>query len=211
MTGRLMPTHPVIGLMTSSRLPDIHHLIHTHFPTAQLRPLHSTADLQGITAVLAGGGPDLSPGLYGQPDRHCGPTHPARDRRETELLRAVLERELPFLGLCRGAQLLNVTLGGTLHQDLQAERGSAHEPLHPVQWAPSAPSSLRHLSTVNSSHHQGVDTLAPTLSILAWSPDHLPEAWHRPGALGVQFHPETLIHEDPRWLPLFAWWLSGAQ
>lgn len=55
-----------------------------------------------------------------------------------------------------------------------------------------------------------VAALAPSLTVLAEAPDGLPGAWHRPGALGVQFHPETLVHGDPRWRHLFGWWLGGA-
>src|SRR5215210_5475947 len=86
--------------------------------------------LERLDGVCLSGGPDLDPAAYGAPDRHVelGPTEPSLDAFELALARGALARGLPILGICRGAQALNVACGGTLHQHLpdhrQAEPGA---------------------------------------------------------------------------------------
>jgi putative glutamine amidotransferase len=198
-----------IGHLESSRMPDLQRLFTLHYPQCVLTPVSTLTELAGVDALLAGGGPDLHPSLYGQPNRWSHHTDAARDRADEVLLRAALQLHIPFLGLCRGAQLLNVVLGGTLYQDLEQQRGAGHPAQHVVRLVGEGAARFGAKMDVNSSHHQGVDRLAPSLTAIAFAPDGLPEAWVQPGALAVQFHPETLVHHDIRWLPLFDWWLEG--
>lgn len=199
-----------IGLLRSSRAADIEALFRTHYPQVTCRPLHFHLTIGEVDAVLAGGGPDLTPGLYGQENRDSRQVNPERDARELDTVLAALAAGVPFLGLCRGAQLLNVALGGTLWQDLETERGCAHPETHLVRFRGAGTRHLGEEALVNSTHHQGIDRIAPGLDVMATADDGLPEAWHRPGAIGVQFHPETLIRTDLGWRRLFDWWLAGA-
>lgn len=199
-----------IGLVESSRNGDLEALFRHSYPGVTLHPVHSPLTVREVDAVLAGGGPDLNPELYGQINRASRNVDAERDARELEIMRTVVESGVPFLGLCRGAQLLNVALGGTLYQDLETERGAGHEEVHPVRFSGIGIHHLGESAQVNSSHHQGLNRIGEGLEVIARAGDGLPEVWYRPGAIGVQFHPETLVHEDEHWLKLFDWWLGGA-
>ena len=160
------------------------------------------ADLDGL--VLTGGG-DVDPARYGQvPLSTTGTPHPVRDEHEISLVRSALRLGLPVLGICRGAQVLNVALGGTLHQhlpDVLAGRRHQGEPAEftttRVRTEPG--SRVRDLlgdeTTVHCYHHQAVDRLADGLRVAARAGDGTVEAVEGadPGAgflLGVQWHPE---------------------
>jgi len=179
------------------------------------------ADARGL--VLCGGA-DVEPKRYGEatlPDARVEVT-PGRDDLEWALLDAAREAGLPVWGICRGMQVLNVYLGGSLWQDLPSQRPSAiehsvPEPLdrlaHPVRvTAPETPLGTRLLGAngdglpVNSRHHQAVKRLAPGLLSVAESEDGLIEAFVLTGSgsngengdpgwwvRGVQWHPENLI------------------
>jgi len=126
-----------------------------------------------------------------------------RDELESALLRAALQRGLPVLGICRGAQLLNVTCGGSLYQDLSAfyvETPQVHSvwPHKPIVLQPDSRLS-RILSCtacrVNSLHSQAIRELAPDLRMVAWEPTGVVQAVEHqvlPFAIGVQWHPEYL-------------------
>jgi putative glutamine amidotransferase len=162
------------------------------------------SDMESLIARLDGvclsGGPDLDPEAYGARDRHAelGPTEPSLDAFELELARAALDRGMPLLGICRGAQALNVACGGTLHQHLPGHRQS--EPgctaTHEVEVLPRT--RLAGLlgagpHAVNSFHHQAVDRLGPGLRVSARAADGTVEAIEAAGfAIGVQWHAETL-------------------
>ncbi|PTA66943.1 gamma-glutamyl-gamma-aminobutyrate hydrolase family protein [Deinococcus arcticus] len=199
-----------VGVFESSRIADIERIFHHYYPDSRLTHVKSHLQLSEVDAVLAGGGPDLNPELYGQEDRACRHVNKARDARDLDLMHGLLGARLPFLGLCRGAQLLNVALNGTLYQDLATERGQGHLPVHSVAFSGTGARHLGDRTQVNSTHHQGIDRLGDGLEVIGRAADGLPEAWFRAGAIGVQFHPETLIHENPSWLRLFDWWLAGA-
>lgn len=161
----------------------------------------------GVRGLLLPGGGDPHPLLWGeQPHPGLGEVDPARDRWEIALCRAALSADLPVFGICRGMQLLNVALGGTLWQDL-AERGGslAHWQSAPIEcgWHSvvcrgtlaavygAASGEMR----VNSRHHQGIRRLGESLRAAAYAPDGLIEAIELPErrfALGVQWHPERL-------------------
>ena len=163
-------------------------------------------------AVLLTGGVDVDPREYGDAERH--PTvelDPARDNYELALARAALERDLPMLAICRGAQVLNVAAGGTLIQDLPTSEPSTIEHTilqpknaiaHDVIIAPDTRlAALLHAGPrpeprvpVNSRHHQSVKLLAPAFVVSATAPDGVIEAIEKPAAafcLGIQWHPEN--------------------
>ena len=161
-----------------------------------------------IDALLLAGGADLDPASYGG-DAHpeIVRTRPERDRFEMALARESVERDVPVLGICRGMQLLNVALGGTLVQHLPDELGDErHEPTpgrfaeHSVRLEPgslAARAASAELLTVKTHHHQGVAELGDGLVATGWAQeDDLIEAIEVPDrdfALGVLWHPE----EDP--------------
>jgi putative glutamine amidotransferase len=164
--------------------------------------------LDRIDALVLAGGGDIDPGCYGQARRPetSGVVH-ERDELELALAASAIERELPVLGICRGMQLINVALGGTLHQHLPqllghgehrrrpgSFEGSEHEVLlEPSSLAARAVGAGR--SVIKSHHHQGIDRLGEGLEITGRSAlDELPEALEAPDRdylLGVQWHPEA--------------------
>ncbi|MGW3654627.1 gamma-glutamyl-gamma-aminobutyrate hydrolase family protein [Streptomyces sp. NPDC005151] len=153
-----------------------------------------------LDAVVIAGGPDVDPVRYGA-DRHprTGPPAPERDAWELALIGAALESGTPLLGVCRGMQLLNVALGGTLIQHLNGHTGPLDTTgvfgAHPVTPVPGTlyASIVPEESPVPTYHHQAVDRLAPDLVASAHAADGTVEAIESPGpqwVLGVQWHPE---------------------
>ena len=177
-------------------------------------------------ALLLSGGGDVSPALYGQPV--CTSTlhtDPERDAFEFSLAHAFLERRKPILGICRGCQVLNCLLGGTLYQDLPEQLGLIHldDTLrHPIFCREGSVLSglFGPRFRVNSTHHQAIQTLAAPLKCTAFSTDGVIEAFEgaNPRQLlwGVQFHPERLTGElrDPRtpdFAPLFRTFVDASR
>lgn len=173
--------------------------------------------LNSCDGILFTGGQDVSPSLYGMEDKtgNVVPS-PERDSLETLLFRLVLEARKPVLGICRGLQLLNALLGGTLWQDLPSEhpselvhrQGKPYDvPCHPVTLSGSLKELLRKDTIqVNALHHQAVKELAPSLSPMAVAPDGIIEAAEMPGHpffQAVQWHPEFLFRTDPDNLAIF--------
>jgi putative glutamine amidotransferase len=160
----------------------------------------AAAVLDRLDGLCLSGGPDLDPDAYGATSRHpeLGPTEPSLDAFELALARQARARGIPVLGVCRGAQALNVACGGTLHQHLPGHRQTeaASQPTHEVHVrAGSHVARLlgagRH--AVNSFHHQAVDRLGAGLRAVARAPDGTVEAVEGDGFLiGVQWHAETL-------------------
>jgi putative glutamine amidotransferase len=162
-----------------------------------------------LDGLVLAGGADLDPGSYGaRPHEETHGTWPERDRFELALTHRALEREIPVLGICRGMQMLNVALGGTLdqhvpdsvgHQDHRAVPGTFSD--HDVRLDPGSLAARAvgaESSAVKSHHHQGIDELGEGLRVSGRSAaDELPEAIELGGdhfALGVLWHPE----EDER-------------
>jgi putative glutamine amidotransferase len=164
--------------------------------------------LDVIDGLLVAGGSDIDPSVYGA-ERHpaTAGTVVERDRFEIALTARALERDIPFLGICRGMQLLNVARGGTLlqhlpdshgHEDHRRSPGSFDGAEHDVRLqdgslAARTAGETRHAT--KSHHHQGIDRLGEGLRVSGWSAlDELPEAIEDPErayALGVQWHPEV--------------------
>lgn len=173
-----------------------------------LRALYARLD-----GVLIPGGGDIDSTLYHTPQHP--ETHeidPDRDRVELQLTRRAVEDRKPIFGICRGAQVFNVALGGTLYQDLPAERPSDLRHANPFPKFPrehlahsvkvEEESQLARLLgapivSVNSRHHQAVKEVAPGVDVSARAPDGVIEALELPAhpfALAVQWHPENLQH-----------------
>ena len=180
--------------------------------------------------LLLAGGPDVDPARYGESRTGAGlEVRAERDELDFAAFRAAAAASVPVFGICRGLQVVNVALGGTLWQDLstQRPRAVAHDAdaaghgrdfrAHALRArAPGLPSrfaaAVAGIVDVNSRHHQAVKDLAPSLVPLAASPDDLVEAFERPGAFcaAVQWHPEDLV-SDPLQRALFAPFLEACR
>ena len=190
----------------------------------QLRQLFDLLD-----GLLLPGGEDVDPAQYGQPPHeNLRQVSPLRDATELTLARWAMEEGRPLLAICRGIQVLNVALGGSLYQDIQSQLPQAQNHdwfpgyprnhlSHPVQVAPdSRLAGILGTTTlsVNSLHHQAVQDIAPGLEAVAWSPDGVCEALEAPGhpfALGLQWHPEELVDDDPRAQQIFDAWVEACR
>jgi putative glutamine amidotransferase len=165
--------------------------------------------LDRLDALLLAGGSDIDPAAYGAtPHARTGPTRPERDRFELALTHRALERDMPVLGICRGMEVLNVALGGTLIQhlpDVTGDERHLHTPGtfsdHEVRLEPGSLAARAvgaELTSVKSHHHQGTGELGEGVVASGWSlPDRLVEAIEVPDrsfALGVLWHAE----EDER-------------
>lgn len=163
--------------------------------------------------ILMTGGHDVDPKLYGETAKAtCGTACSSRDQMEAYLFKKALAEDKPVFGICRGVQLMNVLLGGTLYQDLPTEHPSQTEhhmtppydkPVHMVDVAVGTKladiiGAGRH--AVNSYHHQAIKDLAPEAEAMAYSEDGLVEAIAVPDKsfiAGVQWHPEFAFESDP--------------
>lgn len=241
------PAQPMIGLSTSEmRAPErIRHdprcepagrelALGLTYPDAVRRAgavpvVIPPMDLAGIEPLLDGlwglclsGGPDLHPAIYGaDPHPSLGPTEPELDRFEIALVRAAEAREMPVLAICRGLQVLNVSRGGTLTQDLPTLRRSD------VEHCQSQPASTRthdvtfeagslvaaclgvREARVNSFHHQAVARLGSGLRAVGWAPDGVIEAIEATDTsftVAVQWHAESMVRapEQAHLLEAFA-------
>jgi putative glutamine amidotransferase len=171
--------------------------------------------LRGLDGLLLTGGGDVDPALYGEaPHPKVYGVAPARDTVETAAVRAALDRRLPVLAICRGVQVLNVALGGSLYQDVGSDLGTSlrhsqeaprDQPSHKVVVEPATrlAETLGAVEIeVNSMHHQAVKQLGAGLRAVAWAPDQIVEGLELEDAsrfvLGVQWHPEELVaHSEP--------------
>ncbi|MBE6972865.1 MAG: gamma-glutamyl-gamma-aminobutyrate hydrolase family protein [Ruminococcaceae bacterium] len=168
----------------------------------------SGVDLSFDGLLLTGGG-DVAPARYGQENHGSLLIDLERDRTELALVRAYLDAGKPILGICRGMQILNVALGGTLIQDLGDNLNPFHRRIDAdkVHSIAAQEDSILHtlygpLFSVNSAHHQAADAPGNGVVISARSEAGVAEALELPGKplLGVQFHPErmtgTLLRPD---------------
>lgn len=177
-----------------------------------------------VDGLLLTGGGDIAPSRYGaQPVPETSGVDPGRDAFEIALVEEAVARDLPLLAICRGMQLLNVVLGGSLVQHLPAVTEHAHdltqrwaEGVHPVRIDPDS-----HLAEalgvvaveVNSIHHQAVERPAPGARAVAWAPDGTVEALEIPDSphvVAVQWHPE-LLEDWPEQQGLFGQLVAAAR
>ena len=179
--------------------------------------------LDSVDGIIFTGGEDISPLLFGEdPTKEVDTICYDRDKIELELFKRAYSRGMPILGICRGLQLINVALGGTLYQDINSQ----------------LPNSLGHISTynieggyhsvdiindtilydilgkekinVNSQHHQSVKELGKNLRVNALSSDGVIEGIETTTGnfvLGVQFHPEAMIEEAKEFINIFEYFI----
>lgn len=176
---------------------------------------------------LFSGGGDIAPSYFREaPHPCCGKVSPRRDAFELPLLRAAVRRGRPVLAVCRGVQVLNVALGGTIYQDIPSQLGieegrhRQQEPYdrthHEVELTPGgllARVTGKARLSVNSVHHQAVRDVAPGMVVEARSGDGVIEALSLAGredVLGVQWHPEQLFAQDAAQRALFAHLIARA-
>ncbi len=231
-----MAEMPLIGVTTSitiGKVPERAYVNSAYLGAIQqaggvpviLPPQLSSASLarllRGLDGLLLTGGGDIDPALFGEaPHATLSEVAPVRDTLESSAVQVALERRLPILAICRGIQLLNVALGGTLFQDVGTDPGTQlvhsqreprDQPTHKVRL--QAGSRLAEtLGTdeleVNSMHHQAVKTLGAGLSAVAWAPDQIIEGVEVTDSsrfvLGVQWHPEELCGDSEPARRLFA-------
>ncbi len=178
-------------------------------PVADMRALRGM--FERVDGLILTGGVDVAPELYGE-ERHprLGAVHPERDTAEVPLARWAVAEHKPLLGICRGIQLLNVALGGTLYQDLETQRPGPID--HEISAKHECWEGLDHGLTlaedsrlaellgeselqVNSLHHQALKDVAPGLRVVGHAPDGVIEAVEGTDGgfvLAVQCHPEQL-------------------
>ncbi len=182
-----------------------------------------------LDGLLLPGGGDIDPVHFCEA-RHPKCNEPSAERDDTELALArwAMEGGVPVLGICRGIQVLNVALGGSLFQDIQAQIPSAER----HDWYPNYPRDRRSHAVavtpdtrlahvvgattlpVNSLHHQSVKDVAPGLVVTGHSPDGIVESVEAPDhpfAVGVQWHPEELAESDARAQRLFDAFVEASQ
>lgn len=227
---------PLIGVTTSitiDKTPERAYVNSAYLSAVQqaggvpvvLPPQLSAASLarlaRGLDGVLLTGGGDIDPAAFGEsPHPTVYEVAPSRDTLETAVVGIALERRLPILAICRGIQLLNVALGGTLFQDVGTEPGTElrhgqqeprDQPTHKVRVA--AGSRLAETLgadelEVNSMHHQSVKALGKGLTAVAWAPDEIIEGIELDDrsrfVVGVQWHPEELVRHSEAARRLFA-------
>ncbi len=228
---------PLIGLTTYGRdAEDRYHLRATYIdavrraggmpvllPPGEPRALELLGRLDGL--VLAGGG-DIDPAIYGgSPHETIYMVDADRDRTELALARRAVEAKLPTLGICRGSQVLNVALGGSLIEHLPdvvgekvLHRTADRQPTRHGVAIDGASRLARILGTQSlepaSWHHQAVRRLAPGLEVVARAADGVVEAFELPShpwLVAVQWHPELRAAEDPAEQRLFDAFIQAAQ
>jgi putative glutamine amidotransferase len=174
-----------------------------------------------LQALIISGGNDISPEHYGGDIDAKVKSDPERDQLEMHWIRHALEKKIPLLGICRGAQLINVVLGGTLHQDIRPIRKRTYNrpgllPTKQVRLEPESnvarvcgKTRLR----VNSLHHQAIKDPGKNLRVVGRDLDDITQAVEcseGPTVIGVQWHPEYLFYL-PSQFALFRWLLRRAR
>lgn len=194
------------------------------FP-AGLDPSEAPGLVALVDGVLLSGGDDVDPSGYGAENTASTKTDQEVDRFEVAVLEAAREAGKPVLAICRGLQVLNVALGGSLHQEVTSAGGTHdlisgdHEEMnarrHVVTFTPGSLLSLAYGASeakVNTLHHQGVDRLAEGLAVEGKTDDGLIEAARWEGdwwVVGVQWHPERLDGDHQRLFTAFREAMAG--
>jgi putative glutamine amidotransferase len=225
---------PIIGITPSAQLDTLPHGTFLRYVTSApyvravetaggvpviLPPQRETIEqlMTVIDGLILSGGPDVDPARYG--DNYVHPEtygiDPDRDQFELDLFAAAMDQNIPVFGICRGIQVMNVALGGTLIQDVASEYPGAADIGHRQHERGLENSDVGHEVSavdstrlpifgntdlgVNSFHHQAIRDLAPDLIPVAYSPDQLIEAVvmrNNTEVFGVQWHPELMFERD---------------
>ena len=203
-------TKPRIGITTSPRRGAEYYVPYRRaVEAAGAEPVEvppGTPELPAVDGLLLPGGWDVDPALYGESkDEKVGPIDPELDETELRMFRQARQKELPVLGICRGQQVINVAMGGSLVQHLEGhevrEHGRSHL-AHTIEVDPESElgqAAREHKIRVNSFHHQAVKTLAPGLEQTARGEDGTVEGVESEDGLivAVQCHPEELTTDLP--------------
>ncbi len=178
--------------------------------------------ISGLDGLIATGGVDVHPTLYGEENSHSKGCNLSRDASEGALVKEALSQDKPLLGICRGMQIMNVALGGSLHQEINVaydvplqhtRQDNWDETIHTLKLIEASileelfPTTGR---KVNSSHHQSVNKPGEGLVIAGEAEDGVVEVIIMPGnnkVLGVQWHPERILHM-PGQTELAKWFVS---
>lgn len=186
-------------------------------PTVTTRE-EADAILARLDGIVFSGGKDVSPSMYGEDIlNETVSVDPVRDFSDSLLAVSAIESGKPVLAICRGAQLVNVVLGGTLYQDLSSQLpgniGHGGGAIHKIGLENGSVLARvygRDSIEVNSYHHQAVKDPAPGIRITARAADGIIESYETDRILAVQFHPEKSVQEgDDGWLRLFEAFVSG--
>ncbi|WP_245846360.1 gamma-glutamyl-gamma-aminobutyrate hydrolase family protein [Chromohalobacter canadensis] len=211
--GREMNSRPLIGITTSDHKSFLawacDRLAVWRAGGQPVRLSPSREIPEGLAGLMIGGGDDIGAQLYGGEVRLDVRVDPARDRLELALLERFLPQQLPVLGICRGAQIINVHCGGTLIGDIYTtyDHVRRQRTVLPRKQVDIATGSRLHTllgvsrCRVNSLHHQAVDRLGDTLHVVARDRNGLIQAIEAPECpylVGVQWHPEFLVFNRPQ-------------
>ncbi|MGN0905566.1 MAG: gamma-glutamyl-gamma-aminobutyrate hydrolase family protein [Bullifex sp.] len=172
-----------------------------------------------VDGLLLQGGKDISPSLYGEEKTpECGPNDIIEDKFHIDLIKEAIRQKKPILGICRGLQIINVTLGGTLYQHLPNQEHKHFEdyenPSHTITVVPGTKLASifgEGILPVNSLHHQGIKKIAPSLAAAAYSPDGLIEAVEADGIIALQCHPEALKEKHGEYQRLFDFFIENCK
>lgn len=186
--------------------------------------------LDNIDGIVFSGGGDPNPLLFGEePVVQLHGITPERDLQELKLVRMAYDRQIPMLGICKGIQMINAALGGTLYQDIHSQKDGGVWVKHSQDEDRRFPSHTVKIENdtllhklfgkdtlqVNSFHHQACKDIAPCLRLSAISPDGIIEAIESneyKSILGVQWHPETFVlRNSDEMMPIFHWLIAEAQ
>ena len=178
--------------------------------------------IEKIQGLLLSGGPDVDPFLYGEePEKGIRRIDPERDRLEREIFFLAIEKGIPVLGICRGAQAINVFLGGSLHQDIKTsiKHWQFAPDGHPTHTIFIEKESLLYRITgreklrVNTFHHQAIKDVGEGLKVCARAQDGVIEGieWEEKRILGVQFHAECMWRNVGEVRRIFEWLVEEAK
>jgi putative glutamine amidotransferase len=194
-------------------------------------PIDSALEMLDLcSGLLLTGGPDIHPGFYGRPQDTvlCNDgIDGKRDTLELMLIGKALESEIPILGICRGLQVLNVALGGTLYADIPSavqgviehrcvDKNECFHDITVIEGSRLHQVSQQLHGNVNSNHHQGISTIADNLKAVAMTSDGIIEAvqWEYPDnkayLMAVQWHPERMEYGNPYSLPIALSFIKAA-
>ncbi len=180
---------------------------------ARISVRHSQ-NIEFIDALIVGGGDDIDPKYYEGETNNKDKIDIKRDQLEIDWVKKALKKTIPLIGICRGAQLINVVSGGSLFQDIRSlrQRTDNRPGLLPTKQVQVSKGSLlarilntRHLR-VNSLHHQSIRMTGANLKVVGWDLDNITQALEskEDNIIGLQWHPEYLIYL-PSQFAIFRW------